>query len=234
MRTLEVLILVRRGDDFLVATVRPTTAVLAPIAGGVEAGEAFAEAAVRELREETGLEAAVQAARRFAYVRRRRVCHVEAFLVDVEPAGSRRSTGARRVPLAAARGSGRAPLLAGARRAVAEPAVTRALARERGPGDRGLSPASQRAARARRAARVGRRHAATGGSTGSRASCPRACFNATRDTTTRTSTAGSTATGPARVSVIECDWLERFRSARVYAYRLPPDTFSHGTILRLP
>ena len=65
MRTQEVLIVVRRGDEFLVVHRSPENdAYWHQIAGGVEDGETFAEAAVRELREETGLEAAVRAARR--------------------------------------------------------------------------------------------------------------------------------------------------------------------------
>ena len=50
----EVLIHVRRGDEFLVAH-RIDHGYWHTIAGGVEAGETPAEAAVRELREETGL-----------------------------------------------------------------------------------------------------------------------------------------------------------------------------------
>ena len=80
MRTQEVLIVVRRGDDFLVVHRSPENdAYWHQIAGGVEDGETFAEAAVRELREETGLEAAVQpldAPFRYESV------HVESFIVD--------------------------------------------------------------------------------------------------------------------------------------------------------
>jgi 8-oxo-dGTP pyrophosphatase MutT (NUDIX family) len=62
------------------------------IAGAVEPGEAFHVAALRELHEETGLQAGeLQPLGEFAYVRESweeepglRV-HVEAFLVDVEP-----------------------------------------------------------------------------------------------------------------------------------------------------
>jgi len=89
----EVLIHVRRQDEFLVA--RRSAAkggYWHTVAGRVEPGEAFAAAALRELREETGLEGAeLQPLGEFAYVREQweqepglRV-HVEAFLVDVEP-----------------------------------------------------------------------------------------------------------------------------------------------------
>jgi len=83
VRTQEVLIVVRRGDDFLVVHRSPQNdAYWHQIAGGVEDGETFAEAAVRELREETGLEAAVQPLDApFDY----ESVHVEAFVVDVPP-----------------------------------------------------------------------------------------------------------------------------------------------------
>ena len=55
--------------------------------------------------------------------------------------------------------------------------------------------------------------------------CPRACFNATQGTTDADVDRWLDGDRARRVSVIECDWLERFRSARVYAYRLPSDTF---------
>jgi hypothetical protein len=55
--------------------------------------------------------------------------------------------------------------------------------------------------------------------------CPRACFSATRVTTDTDVDRWLDGDRGRRGSLIECDWLERFRSARVYAYRLPPDTF---------
>jgi 8-oxo-dGTP pyrophosphatase MutT (NUDIX family) len=83
MRTQEVLIVVRRGDDFLVVHRSPENdAYWHQIAGGVENGETFAEAARRELREETGLEAVVQPLEApFHY----ESVHVEPFIVDVAP-----------------------------------------------------------------------------------------------------------------------------------------------------
>jgi len=89
----EVLIHVRRGDEFLVAHRSPESGgYWHTIAGAVEPGEAFHVAALRELHEETGLAAAeLQPLGGFAYVREEweeqaglRV-RVEAFLVDVEP-----------------------------------------------------------------------------------------------------------------------------------------------------
>jgi dATP pyrophosphohydrolase len=89
----EVLIHVRRGDEFLVAhRSAEGGGYWHTIAGGVEPGEGGHDAALRELREETGLEATVlEPLGDFAYVRESweqepglRV-HVHAFLVDVEP-----------------------------------------------------------------------------------------------------------------------------------------------------
>jgi dATP pyrophosphohydrolase len=89
----EVLIHVRRGDEFLVAHRSPDSgSYWHVIAGGVEPGEAFHAAAVRELWEETGLEVEqLESLGEFVYIRENwesepglRV-HVSAFVVDVEP-----------------------------------------------------------------------------------------------------------------------------------------------------
>jgi dihydroneopterin triphosphate diphosphatase len=89
----EVLIHVRRGEEFLVAHRSPSSGgYWHTIAGTVEPGEGFHAAAVRELREETGLSVTeLQPLGEFAYTRESweeepglRV-HVEAFLVEVEP-----------------------------------------------------------------------------------------------------------------------------------------------------
>jgi 8-oxo-dGTP pyrophosphatase MutT (NUDIX family) len=89
----EVLIHVRRGDEFLVARRSAASGgYWHPIAGAVEAGETSHAAALRELHEETELEAVeLQPLGEFAYTPEPweqspapRI-HVEAFLVDVEP-----------------------------------------------------------------------------------------------------------------------------------------------------
>src|ERR1700681_5051527 len=60
-RAQEVLIFVRRGDEFLALHRSPENdAYWHSVAGGVEEGETYAAAAVRELREETGLAAEPQ------------------------------------------------------------------------------------------------------------------------------------------------------------------------------
>jgi 8-oxo-dGTP pyrophosphatase MutT (NUDIX family) len=80
VRTQEVLIVVRRGEEYLVVHRSPENdAYWHLIAGGVEDGETFADAAVRELQEETGLTAAVEPLdTSFAY----EGVHVECFVVE--------------------------------------------------------------------------------------------------------------------------------------------------------
>jgi hypothetical protein len=55
--------------------------------------------------------------------------------------------------------------------------------------------------------------------------CPRACFNAKADTTEEDVERWLDGDRSRRVSVIETTWLDRFRSARVYAYRFPVEPF---------
>jgi len=89
----EVLIHVRRGSEFLVAH-RPEGhgGYWHTISGGVEPGEAWHAAALRELREETGLAAEeLEPLGEFTYVREAwesepgLSVRVRAFLVDVSP-----------------------------------------------------------------------------------------------------------------------------------------------------
>jgi Family of unknown function (DUF6886) len=55
--------------------------------------------------------------------------------------------------------------------------------------------------------------------------CPRACFEANEETTDEDIERWLDCDRERRVAVIENGWLERLRSARLYAYRLPPETF---------
>jgi hypothetical protein len=55
--------------------------------------------------------------------------------------------------------------------------------------------------------------------------CPRACFNAKEDTTDEDIERWLDGDPARRIGVIESGWLERFRAARVYAYRLPAESF---------
>ncbi len=66
----EVFVFVRRGDEFLVLRRSPRKgAYWHGVAGALEAGETYAEAAARELREETGLAAKpVEVAEPYAYL----------------------------------------------------------------------------------------------------------------------------------------------------------------------
>jgi 8-oxo-dGTP pyrophosphatase MutT (NUDIX family) len=83
VRTHEVLVVVRRGSEFLVVHRSPENdAYWHLVAGGVEEGEAFADAAVRELQEETGLHAGVEPLDApFEYGG----IHVESFVADAPP-----------------------------------------------------------------------------------------------------------------------------------------------------
>jgi hypothetical protein len=55
--------------------------------------------------------------------------------------------------------------------------------------------------------------------------CPRACFEANEDTSDEDVERWLDSDRSRRVGVIETGWLERFRAARVYAYRLPAESF---------
>jgi hypothetical protein len=55
--------------------------------------------------------------------------------------------------------------------------------------------------------------------------CPRACFNAKEDTTDEDVERWLDGDRERRVAAIETGWLDRMRTVRLYAYRLPPETF---------
>jgi 8-oxo-dGTP pyrophosphatase MutT (NUDIX family) len=83
VRTREVIVFVRRGDEVLAVHRSPDQGgYWHSVAGGVEEGESYADAAVRELEEETGLVADVASLERtFAY----EGIHVESFLAEAPP-----------------------------------------------------------------------------------------------------------------------------------------------------
>ncbi|MBV9936258.1 MAG: hypothetical protein JO367_18325 [Actinobacteria bacterium] len=59
--------------------------------------------------------------------------------------------------------------------------------------------------------------------------CPRACIWPVSTTSAEDRETFFGQSGAERVHVIESDWLDRMRTARVYAYRLPTDAFEpHG------
>ena len=93
----EVFVFVRRGEDYLVLhRSERQGAYWHGVAGGVEDGESYADAAARELREETGLEVPIVALDRHVVYRlaewepryrpERGEIHVEFFLAEA-PAG---------------------------------------------------------------------------------------------------------------------------------------------------
>jgi hypothetical protein len=55
--------------------------------------------------------------------------------------------------------------------------------------------------------------------------CPRACFNAKEDTTDEDVDRWLDGDRGRRVAVIETGWVEPMRSMKVYAYRMPVETF---------
>jgi hypothetical protein len=55
--------------------------------------------------------------------------------------------------------------------------------------------------------------------------CPRACWEANEDTTAEDVARWLDGDRARRIAVIESMWLERMRTAKVYAYRLPHETF---------
>jgi len=55
--------------------------------------------------------------------------------------------------------------------------------------------------------------------------CPRACFWAVGSTTDEDVERWLDGDRDRRVAVIETDWLRRMRDVRLYAYRMPPETF---------
>jgi hypothetical protein len=55
--------------------------------------------------------------------------------------------------------------------------------------------------------------------------CPRACFWALESTTDEDVERWLDGDRARRVAVVECDWLERMRMVRLYAYRLPVEPF---------
>lgn len=55
--------------------------------------------------------------------------------------------------------------------------------------------------------------------------CPRACWEASSDTSDEDVERWLDGDRDRRVAVVESGWLARLRTAKLFAYRLPPDTF---------
>jgi uncharacterized protein DUF6886 len=55
--------------------------------------------------------------------------------------------------------------------------------------------------------------------------CPRACWSANEGTTNDDIERWLDGDRERRVAVIESGWLERMRTVKLYAYRMPPETF---------
>ena len=226
-RAQEVLIVVRRGDEFLVVHRSPENDAYWHRSPAASRRRAFAEAAVRELQEETGLEAAVPSRSAVRDVRdvrtsvRRRGVHRRRRPGEWEPTLDREHDEYRWLPREEA-----AELLFWPEpaRAAAEPAVSELWHVSEDPTIEVFHPhhSELHALDEPLVWAIDTRHCWLYWFP---RDCPRACFSATDDTTDEDVERWLDGDRTRRVARHRVRLARALARRRVYAYRLPPETF---------